>query len=354
MTKNKRFATLLTAENKTVFYVSLILPFLMNSHRLTNFLFDKSIIVGIPWQFNAAELAYQTFFQFVFCYVFGYIALNVLPVLKGDGIPTKTRKYLFLFLVFVVFLTAVGISQRLIFDNVLQVETYRTTYILRYSLSAVSMVILVRFFMLTREKRAKELENEMLKSAYYNAQLKNLKAQVNPHFLFNSFSSLSSIIAEDVPLAQKYVANLAKVFRYSLTENASQLVDLNKEIELLEANIELLKIRYESALQISINKANIEKYQIPSMSLQPLLENVTKHNHISNKWPMTLTVYVEDDEIHLINSLTTPKYDSPSNGIGLFNLNERYKLLLNKEITIQKTKDQFQVRLPLVIKNSTP
>lgn len=338
----------MTTENKMIFYVSLFIPVFMSSHRLTNFLSDKGFIVGIPWQFNAAELTYQAIFQFVFCFVFGYVKLNMASITKEDSIQDKFKKHLMMFLLFILFLAVAGVSQRIIFDNVLQIEQYRIAYIIRFTLSAGLMLILAKFLSLNREKRAKELENEMLKSAYYNAQLKSLRAQVNPHFLFNSFSSLSSLIAENVELAQKYVSNLAKVFRYSLADNSSQLVALEKEIALIEANAELLKIRYEDALQVHINKKGMDALKVPFMSLQPLLENVTKHNHISEGHPIRISIYIQNEQLYFVNNLTRTKYDSPSTGIGLFNLNERYKLLLDREIEINRTTKEFKVILPLV------
>jgi len=135
-----------------------------------------------------------------------------------------------------------------------------------------------------------------------------------------------------------------------LTESSSPLVDLSKELELLEAHIELLKIRYQDNLRISIEIENSDLYKIPVMSLQPLLDNVTKHNIISEIEPASVRLIYKNDELYFINALTTQKQDVPSNGIGLYNLNERFKLLLDKEIKIDKSDTEFIVVLPLVKK----
>lgn len=320
----------------------------MNANKLVGLLYPQiEVVVDIPWHFSLAESLYLICFHWLYYFLFGVLLLRLTDAVKKDSKKAKMKKYGLLFLFFISCLFFGIYSQKHLFDNLMNSQVFKNTFIARFIFSSGLVYFLVRVLRLSKSYKAKELENEMLKSAYYSAQLKNLRAQVNPHFLFNSFSSLSSLIAEDTVIAQKYVGNLAKIFRYSLTENESPLVPLSKELDSLEANIELVKVRFEDSLKITISINEMEKYMIPFMSLQPLLENAIKHNVISKSIPGYINLFIEDNKLYFINGLMVQKVDTPSNGIGLFNLNERYKLLLNKEIEIKKTEDEFMVILPL-------
>lgn len=352
MVKKSFLTKKITTDHKILFYVSLIVAFAMNANGMISIFHpEMEIVFDIPWVFNLFESLYQILLGWTYYFILGVLLLSVANIDKTDSRELKMMKLTMLLLYFIFSLLFRVLSQKYLFDNLMNSIIYRSAFIIRVIGSSGLIYILVRVLKLSKDRRAKELENEMLKSAYYNAQLKNLRAQVNPHFLFNSFSSLSSLIVENTDTAQKYVGNLAKIFRYSLAEHTPPLVELSKEIESLEANIELLKIRFEDNLKITTELDDITEYKIPSMSLQPLLENVTKHNLISERSPSYIQVYIEKDELHFVNGVTVAKFDTPSNGIGLFNLNERYKLLIEKPISIEKTEDQFRVILPLVVNN---
>ncbi|MEO1012261.1 MAG: histidine kinase [Bacteroidota bacterium] len=331
---------MLSMEHKTLFYVSFLIAFAMNVNRIIPAINPEvEIVLDVPLVFDVAEIMYQMITGWFFHFLLGLLLLKKMWVSRDDAQQTKLLKYVLIFLFLGVSVLISIYSQKFFFDNLMNSRVYRVNFIIRFLVSMGLIFVLVRVLKMTQRHRAKELENEMLKTAYFKAQLKNLKAQVNPHFLFNSLSSLTSLIAEDSNAAQNYVKNLAKVFRHSLAEHSSSLVDLDQEMEMFNAHLALLKIRFEDNLKVTVAMENIQKYRLPAMSLQPLLENVTKHNHISEKNPIHIQIFIADDTIHFVNGLTKPKYETPSNGIGLFNLNERYKLLLDKEIVIQKTEN---------------
>jgi len=329
-------------------YAAFFISICINGPLVVNLLYpNNEAKPHIFFQLKEEESLYQVLYFMLFCYTFGLLILRRWAIKKNTPLKKKIKRHGLRFLFFITALFFGRTSQILLFKDDNYLRLYIGDYAVRLLVSSVLIILIVELLLLRRDRKTKEIENANLKSAYYDAELKNLKAQVNPHFLFNSFSSLSSLIEEDVPLAQKYVANLAKVFRYSLSKNSKQLVNLSKEIELLEANVELLKIRYEEAISIVIDKEGMTDYMIPFMSLQPLLENVTKHNLISIKNPTYIKVYVAKARLFFVNGITAPKTESISTGIGLLNLNERYRLLLDKEIEIQKTNEEFCVRLPL-------
>ncbi|MEM9361877.1 MAG: histidine kinase [Bacteroidota bacterium] len=340
-----------TMEHKTLFYVSFFIAFAMNANRLTPLVHPEiEVVFDIPLAFDLTEFLYQIIVGWLIYFVLGILLLKKMGVNGADTPQVKLYKYGLTVLFLTASLLFFIYSQKFFFDNLMNSRIFLTNSVIRFLVSAALIFVVVQVLKMTQKHRAKELENEILKSAYFKAQLQNLKAQINPHFLFNSLSSLTGLIAENSDTAQKYVKNLAKIFRYSLAEHPSSLVSLEEEMEMFHAHVVLLKIRFEDNLKVIVAIDDMAQYKLPSMSLQPLLENVTKHNHISDKHPINVNLFIADGKIHFINGLTQPKYDTPSNGIGLLNLNERYKLLLDENITIQKTDDEFRVQLPLVAK----
>ena len=175
-----------------------------------------------------------------------------------------------------------------------------------------------------------------------------LKGQLNPHFLFNSLSSLSGIIRENPELAQHYVGQLSKVFRYSLQQSGANLVTLGDEINMLKSYGELLTMRFEKAFELVLNiDTPFFKAQIPHLSLQLLLENAAKHNIATIKKPLKVQVCINGGHLTVRNNLQEVINPEESTGIGLRNLNERYKILMGQEIEISKTGNEFIVKLPL-------
>ena len=138
---------------------------------------------------------------------------------------------------------------------------------------------------------------------------------------------------------------MSDVFRYSLNNSNEQIVNLADELELLNSYIELYKIRIKDGLTLIVDLNDKEKNF--SMSLQPLLENVIKHNEISKEKPVTMKLN-KGNLFSFKNNLNQRNKSVSENGIGLSNLNERYKILVGKEIDIQNTSSQFIVTLPLV------
>ncbi len=334
--------------HKSLIYFSFLLALVLNANILISGIHpDVEVIFDVPWTFNLVEFLYQTGFSWVFFVILGIFFWNLIN--HKNATTREKLKQVLLIAGFLIAAIVIGVyTQKVLFDNMLNSKVYRTGTVIRFFLGTGLIYVFVRYMAISSDRKAKELENQQLSLAYSQAQLKNLRAQINPHFLFNAFTVVNSLMAEDVAMAQKYIANLSHIFRYSLTESSTPLVDLSKELELLEAHFELLKIRYQGILNVSITIEGSQRYKIPFMSLQPLLDNVTKHNIISEVEPGSVHLVVDKDELRFSSTITTQRTDVPSNGIGLFNLNERFKLLTNKEIQIDRSADEFTVVLPLV------
>ena len=333
-------------ENNSIFYVSVFISIILNFHRVVSGFNEINIILGYTWNFNIYELIFQILFQILFCYSIGFIFLKRLYyVISGNLLNIRT---ILIFTLIVLAFWSLGSSlQLIIFDNVISQNIFYKAYLIRITLSGFLMLLSVKFLYLNKQNNLKELENEKLKSSYLNSKLENLKDQINPHFLFNSFANLSALIDENQKTAKKYLSNLSDVFRYSLNNSNEQIVNLADELELLNSYIELYKIRIKDGLTLIVDLNDKEK-KILSMSLQPLLENVIKHNEISKEKPVTIELKQRGNLFSFKNNLNQRNKSVSENGIGLSNLNERYKILVGKEIDIQNTSSQFIVTLPLV------
>jgi len=194
------------------------------------------------------------------------------------------------------------------------------------------------------------LETEKLKREALQYELENLKSQVNPHFLFNSLNSLSSLIAEDPSQAEEYVNEMSKVYRYFLQVNNVKLVKLEEELKFIQAYHNLLKTRFGSSILLSINlDLAASTYMIPPMTLQLLIENAVKHNKALKDAPLRISIYIGNDGRLLVqNNLQLKPSIGQSTGIGLKNISDKYKLMGYDEIIIERTEDTFQVSVPLI------
>lgn len=193
------------------------------------------------------------------------------------------------------------------------------------------------------------LETERLKREALQWELDNLKTQVNPHFLFNSLNSLSSLISEDPLQAEEYVNEMSKVYRYFLQVNNVKLVTLEEELKFIQAYYNLLKTRFGKgiSLHIKIEEA-IKLTMIPPMTLQLLLENAVKHNKVLKDAPLLISITVNNNWLQIQNNLQQKPSALHSNGIGLKNIADKYKLMGYEDIIIEKESDFFRVSVPLI------
>ena len=200
-------------------------------------------------------------------------------------------------------------------------------------------------FLFTKWKQSL-VEQERLREENLIAKVENLKKQLDPHFLFNSLSVLSGVVYKDPSLADKFITKLAQVYRYVLDYNEEKQVLLNKEISFVEAYCFLLNVRFYNKVILKINLPDKKFYVLP-MSVQLLVENAVKHNKISENLPLNLHIYIDENILWVENVLNIKENKEDSTGIGLKNLEARYKLLIGKSIVIENKNQIFRVGLPL-------
>jgi sensor histidine kinase YesM len=195
-------------------------------------------------------------------------------------------------------------------------------------------------------KREQKLREEKLIFQY-----ETLKNQVNPHFLFNSLNTLSSLIPKDPELSERFITKFSRIYRYILEKSDSEMVGLREEIEFVESYFFLQKIRDDGKISLQIEVGHSDAYQILPISLQLLVENALKHNAATREKPLTIKIYLENDDTLIVENNIQKKMNlEPSSKIGLKNLRERILLMMNKPLVIEEGTEKFLVKLP-VMKN---
>jgi hypothetical protein len=193
------------------------------------------------------------------------------------------------------------------------------------------------------------IEVEKYKTESIQAQLQNLKNQINPHFLFNNMSVLSSLVYKDQDKAVDFINQLSKVYRYLLDNKDSELVSLEDELHFIRSYTYLLKIRFDTNIVFLIDlETESLKKMLPPMALQILIENAIKHNEISSDFPLTVKITSKNDILEVSNNLQLRLNNEESSKTGLKNISERYQYFTNKSIEIIKDSTLFSVKIPLL------
>jgi sensor histidine kinase YesM len=193
-------------------------------------------------------------------------------------------------------------------------------------------------------------EAESLKKINLAVQLDSLKNQVKPHFLFNSLNTLTALVERDTQVAVAFIAQLSKVYRYLLQSSEKNLSSLSQELEFTRAYFFLLQTRFQEGLNLQIQVE--EKYLsclIPPLTLQILVENAVKHNQVSSRKPLQVSITLEEGNWLVVqNNLQPKRIAVASNGMGLSNISAKYKLLNQPEVIIMQEATAFTVKVPLL------
>jgi two-component system, LytTR family, sensor kinase len=209
----------------------------------------------------------------------------------------------------------------------------------------VTSIYLVRnFFVHYRDAIVRE---EGYKREALSLQYETLKSYVNPHFLFNSLSVLSSLVEKDAAKSQLFIRQLSDIYRYVLDQKGKELVPLETELEFAESYINLHKIRHSDNLRVEIDVPNRAGYIVP-LSMQILLENAFKHNVISEEDPLEVKIWRDGDYMVIRNKLQVRKVIKPSSGTGLETIVKRYEFLTSKPVGICNDDGYYTVEIPIL------
>lgn len=284
-----------------------------------------------------------------YCFLFSLYNLSFGTILlKSHFLQFFKKKKVLVFSV--IFLIANSVLAFLI-ENIIDVlfidisdrEAWGNAYLMGIISSMQALIIAVEYYY--KESEQKFEENRRL-------EMRLLKMQMNPHFVFNSLSVLAGLINIDAKRAEDYVIRLSRIYRHILGHIESDVVSLNEAFHWLDDYMTLLQLRYANIeLMIKPMETRNNDY-ILSQSLQVLVENAVKHNAMSQNEKLTITIERNNDMLVVSNNLITPTYEMqqsiPSHKLGLDNLAKRYLIKFGREIKIQHSSETFTVYLPIV------
>jgi two-component system, LytTR family, sensor kinase len=230
-----------------------------------------------------------------------------------------------------------------------------STLLWRFSVGTLLIVIIIilnyviMFYNNLTEKISAESE---LNSLIAEAELKSLKYQINPHFIFNSLNSISSLTISDPEKAQEMSINLSEFLRKTLAGNDVKKISLDEELKNVELYLKIEKVRFENRLDFNLNISDeCRKVLLPNMILQPLIENCIKHGVYESSEIININLKCERKmnnlEINISNNFDSESKNKTGKGIGLQNINSRLKLIYNESnlISINKRDNIFTVIL---------
>ena len=209
-------------------------------------------------------------------------------------------------------------------------------------------------FILSRLKET-TAEKETLRQLAITEEFDTLKSQVNPHFLFNCFNTLSSLITVDKKRAEQFLDELSKVYRYLLRNNEEGMSTVENEVKFIHSYFRLLQTRHGEAVKMNLQiDRQYYNYLIPSLTLQLLVENVVKHNSLSKNKPLIIDIFsTRGKKLVVNNNIQHRTAKVSSNGVGIENIRNKYDLLNQPGFQILSDNKNFTVVLPLIWKSNT-
>lgn len=235
----------------------------------------------------------------------------------------------------------------------LNISDFKKGLLVGFSVNLIFETLYEADFVLEKYKESVE-ERQNMQQLSMHHEFDSLKNQVNPHFLFNCFNTLSSLISEDKKKAEKFLNELSKVYRYLLRNNEDGVSTVENEIKFIRSYYQLLQTRHGDAVQLHIEiDKRYDNYTLPSLSLQLLVENVVKHNVLSKNKPLVIDIFTTaGNKLVVNNNLQCRSIKAPSNKVGLENIRAKYELLNQQGFQIIQDEKNFTVVLPLLWNNT--
>ncbi len=222
------------------------------------------------------------------------------------------------------------------------------------SLLYIVLVLVYSLIVYSSNLKDKISEEANLKTLIREAELNMLKAQINPHFLFNALNSISLLTKKDATRAREMIIKLSDYLRYSLRFGQDSMITFQEELENMERYLDIEKIRFGEKLQYTkdINEDSLN-HMLPNMILQPLVENAIKHGVYESVDPILIKISSSrmgpDLIIELENDYDPENIPRKGAGIGIKNISSRLHLLYNRLdlLSYKGDKRKFKVRLKI-------
>jgi sensor histidine kinase YesM len=195
-----------------------------------------------------------------------------------------------------------------------------------------------------------QIEKVKLERKQIALQFEALRNQLSPHYLFNCFNTISSLVYKDAELAETFIRRLAQTYQYVMMNNENQLVSVREEIEFVKSYYYLMKVRFDNSIDLGIRISEaVSTSLIPPLTFQILVENAIKHNIFSKNDPLKIEIQsINENEILISNNILSQPKKVTSFKVGLENITRRYDFFTSSPIKIDKGNTEFRVTLPVI------
>ncbi|WP_298421309.1 histidine kinase [uncultured Kordia sp.] len=207
-------------------------------------------------------------------------------------------------------------------------------------------------YLFSKENRNYKKRLNAYKISDSKTKIQQLKAQLNPHFLFNNLNILDQLIEEDQEKASDFLSQFSELYRYVLKNADKELITIKDELVFAQNYFELMEKKYQGYYQLHIEEAiQTSNKIVPPFSLQVLVENAIVHNLGTIVTPVIISISIENG-IKVTNNKIASNRNKKGNGVALKNLSEQFSLLTNVSVTIEDNEDNFTVILPFIKMNN--
>lgn len=180
-------------------------------------------------------------------------------------------------------------------------------------------------------------------------QFHMLRNQLNPHFLFNSLNTLSSLIQIDPGQSRLFIRKLSSLYRNLLRSGGEDILSIREELAIAEDFIYLIQLRFQNKLEVKMDiPEEFQDKQVIRLTLQMLIENAVKHNEVSTRNPLLVEIFAEGDYFVVKNKILLKDQKEESSGLGLHNIRNRYEVLSDKSLLVEEEDGYFQVKVPIL------
>ena len=319
-----------------------------------------NFLAGNPMELNQnllVKFGYYQMYSIVLTFVNGYFFdyLNRIKWVKYANYRLATGIVggivLTMFSIFLLRMVQEMVIEGEGFEEFYNQEFQHGTFYLLALIITVAISIFFHAVSFYKELQKRKVTEHKIIAGTASAQFDALKNQLDPHFLFNSLNVLTSLIDENPDAAQQFTTSLSKVYRYVLEQKNKELVSVDEELKFAKTYISLLKMRFEDSIVFEIpERSNNPEAKVVPLSLQLLLENAVKHNIVNSSNPLHIKIYENQGNLVVENRLQPKEVLKKSSGVGLANIKQRYSLLSNKAVNINKTASHFSVAIPMLTK----
>lgn len=311
-------------------------------------------IAWVPWELTFLKrseyLGFFVYFTYRFLFFLTFIYLLLRYNLGKLQTPLFTeRLWKNFFFSFIAYLCYAMMSYGISFCT-RKTDCLGSILIFQFFVTCLLCTFIGYISMLFTKQREKEQEIEKLRIESLQSRCDALANQINPHFFFNALNGVSSLVRKKNDAnTLSYVNKLSDIFRYILQSDKKSIVTLAEELDFIEAFQHVMEVRFANKLTFTVEVPEDQlNLRMPVLSLLPLMENVTVHNIIDSDHRMNIRIALNERKELIVSNPIYPKLTPPdTNGTGLKNLENRFLLLVNKQIRVESDEETFRVILPL-------